>query len=392
MLLQKAAAAAALVAELRDEVARLHGREAAARGLMSQAVLAAFAERAGWRAAHLASEMKSRRAGSPRPTSRLAQLIWRRRAALLRLSLPGQILLVAASGAWRPSGRPVYDLRHIRAYLRRGADPGVTPPSLFDQARYLALYPDVAAAGLSPLLHYLAVGEQEGRIAHPLFDAAFYADENAEALLASRHWPLAHFVSGGAQAWRNPHPLFDMAHYHGQNPQLAPGEDPPTHYLREGWRLGLSPHPLFHPAWYRAQMPEAAAETPPLLHFIQEGAAAGLSPHPLFDPTWYLSQAPEAADSGQDPLRHYLAVGAQRGLSPSPKFDPQHYAARRGDALKPGVNPLIDYLQDGAWTVAEPAPGFATAAYVAAHPELAALGHTPLEHWVRISAEPCEHD
>ena len=35
----------------------------------------------------------------------------------------------------------------------------------FDTAAYLAAYPDVAAAGVNPLLHYLVSGMHEGRSA-----------------------------------------------------------------------------------------------------------------------------------------------------------------------------------------------------------------------------------
>jgi hypothetical protein len=36
----------------------------------------------------------------------------------------------------------------------------------FDTGDYLAANPDVAAAGVNPLLHYLALGIHEGRSSH----------------------------------------------------------------------------------------------------------------------------------------------------------------------------------------------------------------------------------
>ena len=385
-LIAKASAVAAVVHELRAESLRLQAREAVTRGGLTEALLAALRRDAGARAGLRSLAVRPRltikvRGGLAR------RLAWRLRGALFRLRWPGQTLMLAASGMWRPSGRPLYDLRHIAAYVRRGADPQVVPPSLFDQAYYLGRYPDVAALGVSPLSHYLRAGQAEGRSPHPLFDAEFYARRNAEELARTRLWPLAHFVRIGGQSALDPHPLFDAAHYMAQAPDLLLREDPATHYLRTGWRQGLSPHPLFDPAWYAAQAPAEAAQVPPLVHFLAEGAARGLSPHPLFDPAWYCAQTPHAHRSGLDPLRHYLAVGAAQGLSPSRWFDPQHYAARRGEALAPGANPLIDYLQAGAWAVDEPTPGFATAAYLAAHPELVAQSLTPLEHWARAATE-----
>jgi hypothetical protein len=373
------------VAGLQRTVARVQAGEALTRAELTEALLAAMAAQAALR--RELRGLAQRLYFAPRPPAPLpfGRTSWRLRRVLARLGAPGQALLIAGSGFWRFSGRPLFDIRRIAAYVRRGADPSLTPPSFFDQAGYLTRNPDVAAQGGAPLAHYLLAGQAERRTPHLLFDAGFYEQRYGETIAASRLWPLAHFVRHGAQAGLDPHPFFDMLHYASQGPVPAPGEDLASHYLREGWRLGLSPHPLFDPGWYQAQAPDSAGMAP-LAHFILEGAAAGLSPHPLFDPAWYLEQAPEAADSGLDPLRHFLLVGAARGLSPSPWFDPQHYAVQRGASLGEGFNPLLDYLQGGAWTAAEPAPGFATAAYVAANPDLIVQGLTPLEHWARQAA------
>ncbi|WP_293905319.1 hypothetical protein [Phenylobacterium sp.] len=253
---------------------------------------------------------------------------------------------------------------------------------LFDPAWYLAANSDVAGSGVAPLVHYLVAGAREGRDPHPLFDAAWYARENAHELAATSLSGLEHYVRAGAARGRSPHPLFDVGHYLAQGPALADGEDPVSHYLREGARLGRAPHPLFDPAWYAAQAPEAGAAGG-LLHYLTAGWRAGLTPHPLFDPRWYLAQHPEVAEAGQEPLTHFLAVGGFAGLSPSPWFDLPHYVAARGGGLAPGANPLVDYLQGGAWAVAEARPGFPGAAYLAARPDLVRAGLTPLEHWAR---------
>ena len=42
---------------------------------------------------------------------------------------------------------------------------GRVPSHAFDPAQYLAAYPDVAAAHVDPLLHYLHYGQNEGRVA-----------------------------------------------------------------------------------------------------------------------------------------------------------------------------------------------------------------------------------
>ena len=150
-LVRKAAEAASLIEALRTELIHQQGREAASRAALTQAVVALATERSALRR-RLRQAAQARPGAGGRP-ARWRALVWRLRGQLLRLGLPGRALLVAASGAWRFSGRPLYDLRHLAAYLRRGADPAVAPPSLFDQAWYLASNPDVAACGLSPLAH-----------------------------------------------------------------------------------------------------------------------------------------------------------------------------------------------------------------------------------------------
>jgi hypothetical protein len=322
----------------------------------------------------------------PRPLRRRTRASRSLDQLLSRLLSPGQGLVIARSGLWRGTGRPLFDLRHMAAYARRGAEPAVQPPALFDQAWYLATYADVRAAGTAPLVHYLLAGAGEDRDPHPLFDAAWYRRHNAADLAATGLSPLEHYVRLGAARGRSPHPLFDIAHYAAQTPERLDDEDPLSHYLREGWRRGLSPHPLFDPAWYRRSAPRAARETAPLLHYVTQGWRKGVQPHPLFDPAWYLAQNPDVAETGAEPLAHFATVGGQEGRSPSPWFDTAHYVAVRGEALAAQANPLVDYLQGGAWAVVEARPGFPTAAYLASTPELVRQGVTPLEHWARRQA------
>ena len=57
----------------------------------------------------------------------------------------------------------------VKLQPRIGFDPG----ALFDSAWYLKMYPDVAAAGVNPLMHYLMLGSFLGRNPFPLFDSAW---------------------------------------------------------------------------------------------------------------------------------------------------------------------------------------------------------------------------
>ena len=98
-------------------------------------------------------------------------------------------------------------VERVRADVRRrrslSLPPGNTPAPLdirqiFDAPYYLASNPDVRAARIDPLRHYLEYGSKEGRKPHPLFgdphklfDADSYARDHPEA--QGLH-PLVHYL------------------------------------------------------------------------------------------------------------------------------------------------------------------------------------------------------
>lgn len=90
---------------------------------------------------------------------------------------------------------------------------------VFDREFYLRENPDVAAAGIDPLNHYLDHGAAEQRQPHPLFDPAHYLANCPEARSVAN--PLLYFVRAGASAWANPHPLFDCEAYMRVHPDAS---------------------------------------------------------------------------------------------------------------------------------------------------------------------------
>lgn len=372
------------LADLAAALRRTEVRESVRRGELTAALGHSLGERAQllaslrdqtfalYRTTAAARRRPRRSPAAPRALRRL----------MARGGFMGQALLIQQSGLWRRTDRRVFDLRLMAAYARRGADPSVAPATLLDQAWYLDANSDVAAAGFSPLVHYILSGADEDRPPHPLFDPGFYRRHNAEALLATGLGPLEHFLRLGAAEGRDPHPLFSIRYYLGQCPDAAvAGENPVVHYLEKGWAFDFSPHPLFRPRWYRARLSRAEAAQPPLMHYLKMGWTRGLKPHPLFDPSWYWAENPDVAAAGMEPLTHYAQEGGAQGRNPSPWFDAAHYRLVRGPGLPEGANALVDYLETGAWTVGEPRPGFAASAYLAARSGMAAEGVTPLEHW-----------
>lgn len=73
----------------------------------------------------------------------------------------------------------------------------------FDAAYYLAVNPDVAAAGTDPLEHFVAAGWTEGRDPNPRFSVRDYLADNPD-VAALKVNPFAHYVTAGRAEGRLP--------------------------------------------------------------------------------------------------------------------------------------------------------------------------------------------
>ena len=96
-------------------------------------------------------------------------------------------------------------LRHFLQHRTRG---DVSPIPEFDSAWYLARYPDIAAAQMDPMEHYLIQGFREGRDPSPAFDTRYYR---------------MRYLRGQ----RDQNPLLHFLHHRGQpgiHPRLPAGE------------------------------------------------------------------------------------------------------------------------------------------------------------------------
>lgn len=211
--------------------------------------------------------------------------------------LSAEAALIAASGLFDPEWyalqRPgvVPDAQPAAEhYLRDGAALGLDPGPGFSGARYLQAYPDVAAAGMNPLLHYLQYGRDEGRRRFPAGDGPSPLDEAIQAL------------SGTA--------LFDGEDYLDAYPDVrASGMDPLLHYLEHGAGEGRSPNPFFDTRHYQARHMAPGDDGNPLLHYLRAPDSAAAETSPLFDGRHYLACHPGAAASGMTPLEHFLVHG-----------------------------------------------------------------------------------
>ncbi len=100
---------------------------------------------------------------------------------------------------------------------------------------YLARYPDIAAAELDPLLHFIRYGAAEKRDPNRFFDSAWYIEHHPD-VAASGLNPLLHYLQAGAAELRNPHPRFDAAYYAEQHPAAA--ANPVLYHLQVGAARG----------------------------------------------------------------------------------------------------------------------------------------------------------
>lgn len=225
--------------------------------------------------------------------------------------LARQAQRAAAMGALAATGRLPSRLR-LRRRLREDAAVLADTP-LFDRARYLARYPEIAEAGVDPLWHYLWTGATSGHDPHPLFDSRWYLAQHPE-LAKLQVNPLAHYIRDGAALGWDPHPLFDTAFYRTQEPEAA-GQNALLHFLQSGAPRGRDPNPFFDmDAYWEEYLSGRDLADDPLSHYVLRGAAAGLDPHPLFDTDWYARTYPDSA--GWNPLAHYLREGRARGHAP----------------------------------------------------------------------------
>ena len=96
----------------------------------------------------------------------------------------------------------------------------VRQSGLFDAEWYLDAYPDVRAAGVDPLEHYLMHGWGEARNPNSLFDSAWYLAHNSDVRESGMN-PLLHYMRHGALERRDAGPLFKPSVF--QDPRTPRG-------------------------------------------------------------------------------------------------------------------------------------------------------------------------
>ena len=199
---------------------------------------------------------------------------------------------------------------------------GVVATAL-DGAFYRTVYPDIAAADLDPVGHYVAGGWREGRDPAPWFSTRAYLDANPD--VAEAGWnPLCHYLVRGRREGREVVRSVEADNY--LLARARAGET--TRWRFEGLTgLGDSPDLL-------------AEETAEAYRRLTLVATA-------FDDAFYLKANPDVAKSGLDPLQHFMAGGWAEGRDPNADFSLRDYLDANPDVAGAGVNPFWHWLAAG---------------------------------------------
>lgn len=210
----------------------------------------------------------------------------------------------------------------MKFITKRLAKRRILESGLFDADFYIRKYPDVAAAGVDPLEHFLKNGGREARSPSARFDGPLYILHNPEAQYSDNL--LLDWLREGKKGRRvAPQPVTDVAAAAAE-PVSSP-------------RLAVSPAP-----------------TP----YTQESVEA-VRHSGLFDVRHVLSAHADIADSSMDPLLHYLDHGWRENRSVGPEFDGHYVSAalmRQQASGSNTTNPLLYFLEHGKDLGLEPRP------------------------------------
>jgi glycosyltransferase involved in cell wall biosynthesis len=169
---------------------------------------------------------------------------------------------------------------------------------LFDRGFYLERYPDVAAAGGDPALHYLTTGWKELRDPSAAFSTACYLLDHPDVAHAGVN-PLVHFLNNGSREDR-----------------------------------------IYRPS-------SASAAAIDVLSSGIDAECRAIRASGLFDEAYYLALNDDIDPPPIDPIRHYCEHGWREGRNPSEDFDSGFYLEAYADIRECGINPFYHYVIAG---------------------------------------------
>lgn len=169
----------------------------------------------------------------------------------------------------------------------------------FDEEYYLEENPDVKAAGVNPLYHYVTVGMAEGRL--PNKDSE--KNEGYEKwLMLPRKKGLKRFIND----WKNIYIILKSGKFDG-GWYLSRYRDV-NEYLTQKriWKYRYKKNSLLRLA--------AQAFTNACVHYVTKGVYLGYSPNAFFDTVYYMDHNPDLCKNPElNPFVHYLRFGEKEG-------------------------------------------------------------------------------
>ena len=175
-----------------------------------------------------------------------------------------------------------------------------------------------------------------------LFDAEYYRGVNAD-IAESDLSPLRHYTAYGDREGRSPMPFFDPGYYRAQVKSRLKNVNALLHYSCVGHHLNFSPSPWFEVRFYMAHNKDVARATvDPLLHYLGWGGLEGRSPCPQFDGAHYLRENPDVVAEKINPLIHYLRFGRYEGRTIHPAFIQQDDSSELAFELSKPVMPSVE--------------------------------------------------
>jgi|GEM_PF-552638 len=302
----------------------------------------------------------------------------------------------------------------------------------FDPKFYLETYPDVAVAGVDPLLHYLKFGATEDRDPSPIFSTRGYNEAHLDAAARQKN-PLLDAIQTGffdrlapnvQQATiKDAHPVneIDIENAHRillGRPAVSvdlidatlggTGADLVAALLRsDAFRTDIA-EPLQNRrppavAISHASIPTAlktwvkrffGVERDTSQHLAQRlkwpGLLSILFHDPAFRQTVQQWTPQWAKDNFLASLAHFAATylwpdSLQRDydiLSKSQAFGTEYYLARYPDIAAANLDPIYHYLIHGAAEARDPSAEFSTLSYIRENHDVATSGLNPLVHFV----------
>lgn len=244
----------------------------------------------------------------------------------------------------------------IEHFITHGAYENRKPNCYFDTDYYVTNNSEIVNDGINPFYHYLVSGRKQGRlpskigfsykdklpenfqhiveVIQPEFDVKFYLNENPDVAAAGVD-PVVHYIVYGWCEGRDPNDEFDTKYYMESNEDVVrAGVMPFYHYIVAGRSEGRSPKQNCE------QSCVTSFNENEFKHIVDV-----ISPH--FNSTFYLKMYPHVAQSGMTPVEHYVREGWKAGYWPTPTFNSNFYLKDNVDVLEAGVNPFYHYIVAG---------------------------------------------